>query len=301
MIDTHCHLTDPRLLDQIAAVLGRAQSAGILEMVTIGTDPPDWDAAIALTKEYPNIRCAVGVHPNNCHEVPFERIAELRKYFPSPGTPGEGEGGGSSGPLKSPPPPQLPTRRDFASLSLQSPGVPGEGVRGRIVAIGEIGLDYYHKDASRELQIKFFESQLELARKVDFPVVVHSRESVDDCLAVLKHFPKVRAVFHCFTGTAAEATRIWDASHLTGFTGVVTFRNGRSLLEIAAQAPADRILVETDAPYLTPEPMRKQKINEPAMVIHTATAIAQARGITLEEFDALTTKNAHNFYRWQSP
>jgi TatD DNase family protein len=289
MIDTHCHLTDPRLLDQIAAVLDRAQSAGILEMVTIGTDPPDWEAAIALTKKYPNVRCAVGVHPNNCHEVPFERIADLRKYFPSPGTPGEGRGGGSSGPLKSQPPPQ------------PSPGVPGEGIRGRIVAIGEIGLDHYHKDAPRELQIKFFESQLELARKVNFPVVIHSRESVDDCLAVLKNFRRVRAVFHCFTGTAAEAARIWDAGHLTGFTGVVTFRNGRSLLEIAAQAPADRILVETDAPYLTPEPMRKQKINEPAMVIHTATAIAQARGITLEEFDALTTKSAHNFYRWKSP
>ncbi len=255
MIDTHCHLTDPRLLDQIAAVLGRAQSAGILEMVTIGTDPPDWDAAIALTKKYPNVRCAVGVHPNNCHEVPFERIADLRSYAHD----------------------------------------------ARVVAIGEIGIDHHHKDASPELQTKYFEAQLHVAQELDFPVVIHSRESVDDCLAVLKNFPKVRAVFHCFTGTAAEAARIWDAGHLTGLTGVVTFRNGRSLLEIAAQAPADRILVETDAPYLTPEPMRKQKINEPAMVIHTATAIAQARRTSLEEFDALTTKNAHNFYRWQSP
>ncbi len=182
-------------------------------------------------EKYPNVRCAVGVHPNNCHEVPFERIADLRSYSHD----------------------------------------------ARVVAIGEIGLDHHHKDASPELQAKYFEAQLGLAQELNFPVVIHSRESVDDCLAVLKHFPKVRAVFHCFTGTAADAARIWDAGHLTGFTGVVTFRNGRSLLEIAAQAPADRILVETDAPYLTPEPMRKQKINEPAMVIHTATAIAQAR------------------------
>ena len=264
MIDTHCHLTDPRLLDQIAAVMDRAQSAGICEMVTIGTDPADWEAAIALTGKYSNIRCAVGVHPNNCHEVPFESIAALRTFFPSA-------------------------------------GVPGEGGRGAIVAIGEIGIDRHHKDAPPELQIKYFEAQLDLAQQLAMPVVIHSRESVDDCLSVLKRFPKVRAVFHCFTGAAAEAARIWDGGHLTGFTGVVTFRNGRSLLEIAAQAPGDRILVETDAPYLTPEPMRKQKVNEPAMVVHTVTAIAEARGISIEELDALTTKNAHNFYRWQSP
>jgi TatD DNase family protein len=105
-------------------------------------------------------------------------------------------------------------------------------------------------------------------------------------------------VFHCFTGTAEEARRIWDAGHLTGFTGVVTFRNGQALREIAGNAPGDRILVETDAPYLTPEPMRKQKVNEPAMVVHTAATVAAARGIGLEELDRITTAHALGCYRW---
>ena len=113
----------------------------------------------------------------------------------------------------------------------------------------------------------------------------------------LRAFEGVRAVFHCFTGTADEAKRIWDAGHLTGFTGVVTFRNGQGLRDIAAAAPADRILVETDAPYLTPEPMRKQKTNEPAMVVHTAAAVAAARGMSVAALDDCTTENAMGFYR----
>ena len=104
-------------------------------------------------------------------------------------------------------------------------------------------------------------------------------------------------MFHCFTGTREQARRVWDAGHLTGFTGVVTFRNGQELREIAAEAPADRILVETDAPYLSPEPMRKQKINEPALVVHTAAVLAAARKISLQELDELTTGNAMRFYR----
>jgi TatD DNase family protein len=252
MIDTHCHLTDPRLLEQINNVLARAQSAGVAEMVTIGVDPGDWQAAIELTKKYSNVRCAVGVHPNNCHEVPLERIDDL----------------------------------------------PGYAADQAVVAIGEIGLDYYHHDAPPEMQAKYFEAQLGLALQLELPVVIHCREAIDDCLSMLSRFPKVRAVFHCFTGTTSDAERIWSAGHLTGFTGVVTFRNGRELLEIAAQAPRDRILVETDAPYLTPEPMRKQKVNEPAMVMHTAAAIAQARKISLQELDEITTGNAKAFYRW---
>ena len=130
------------------------------------------------------------------------------------------------------------------------------------------------------------------------PVIIHCREAVDDCLSILRAFAGVRAVFHCFTGNAHEARRIWDAGHLTGFTGVVTFRNGQMLREVAAAAPADRILVETDAPYLSPEPMRKQKINEPALVVHTAAVVAGARNISIEELDRITTGNALGFYRW---
>ncbi|MGD0388572.1 MAG: TatD family hydrolase [Tepidisphaeraceae bacterium] len=252
MIDTHCHLTDPRLLEQLDAVLARAREAGVGNMVTIGTHPADWDAVLRVTRERPNVRCAVGAHPNYCHEIQLEQLARLRELCAEPS----------------------------------------------VVALGEMGLDYHYDTSARTKQAEYFEAQLELARELNMPVIIHCREAVADCLAMLARFSGVRAVFHCFTGTAQEARRIWDAGHLTGFTGVVTFRNGQALREIAAEAPEDRILVETDAPYLTPEPMRKQRVNEPAMVVHTAAAVAAARGISLEKLDQITTANAMGFYRW---
>jgi TatD DNase family protein len=252
MIDTHCHLTDPRLMEQLPAVLERAAAAGVSGIVTIGTSPGDWEAAIGVTHGRANIRCAVGVHPNHSHEVEFAEIARLKEYA----------------------------------------GLPA------VVAIGEMGLDYHHSFSSRELQAKYFVAQLEIAREAKLPVVIHCREAVEDCLSILRGFSQVRAVFHCFTGTMDEARRIWDGGYLTGFTGVLTFRNGEALREIAAAAPVGQILVETDAPYLTPEPVRKQKTNEPAFVVHTAAVLAGVRKISLAEVDELTTRNAKRFYRW---
>lgn len=253
MFDSHCHLTDPRLLEQLDSVLARAEAAGVTRIVTIGTHPEDWAVAFAVAKQHENVRCAVGAHPNNCHEFELPQLAKLREYCGDP----------------------------------------------VVVALGEMGLDYHHKFAPRKMQAEFFEAQLALANELSMPVVIHCREAMDDCLAILNRFPGVNAVFHCFTGTGEEARRIWDAGYLTGFTGVVTFRNGQALRDITAAAPADRILVETDAPYLTPEPMRKRKTNEPAMVVHTAAVVAAARKISLEELDAITTANAMGFYRWR--
>jgi TatD DNase family protein len=253
MIDTHCHLTDPRLADQIDAVLSRAAAAGVEKMVTIGTRPGDWEAALALVGGRDNLRCALGIHPNHCHEVVLDQIQTLRRLQQNPA----------------------------------------------VAALGEMGLDYHYDLAPKARQMQFFSAQLELAAELGRPVIIHCREAVDDCLAILRSFSSIRAVFHCFTGTMPEAERILAAGHLIGFTGVVTFRNGQALREVAAVAPADRILVETDAPYLTPEPMRKQKINEPALVMHTAAAVAVARGISLAELDELTTRNALGFYQWK--
>jgi TatD DNase family protein len=232
--------------------MARAAAANVDRMVTIGTSPPDWEAAIALTRRYPNVKCAVGAHPNESHEIDPENLPKLRQYCTD----------------------------------------------SNVVALGEMGLDYHYGLQHRSRQQQFFENQLQLARELKMPVVIHSRDATDDCLSTLSSFPGVKAVFHCFTGSTAEAKRIWRAGYLTGFTGVVTFKNGQELRDIAKAAPADRILVETDAPYLSPDPMRKQKVNEPALVIHTAAIVAQIRGMTLEELDALSTQNAMTFYRW---
>lgn len=253
MIDTHCHLTDPRLLPQIDDVIARARAAGVVRMVTIGTEPSDWQPCIDVCRRFDNVRCAVGVHPNHCHEVDPAEVPRLREVQREPA----------------------------------------------VVALGEMGLDYHHAFAPRELQLKFFEMQLELAAELKRAVVIHSRESIDDCLAVMRNYTVPAAVFHCFTGSAAEAKNVLDAGYLIGFTGVVTFKNAPQLREIARTMPADRILVETDAPYLSPEPFRKQKVNEPALVMHTAAAVATARGVSIEEIDQLTTANASRFYGWE--
>jgi TatD DNase family protein len=249
MIDTHCHLTDPALFSQLDAVMARAAAAGVNHIVTIGTSPADWPVCLEVCRRYPNVRCALGVHPNYCNEAELAQIAGLR--------------------------------------DLQNEAA--------VVAVGETGLDYHYDDVPRPRQLEFFRAQLEIAADADRSVVIHSRQAIDDCLAVLKNF-KVRAVFHCFGGSKAEAARIIDAGYLIGFTGVVTFKKTAELREIAARAPADRILVETDAPWLSPEPKRGQKINEPALVMHTAAVVAAARGVDLAEIDRLTTENARRFY-----
>src|SRR5689334_10634139 len=229
MIDSHCHLTDPRLLEQLDAVLSRAAQAGVDRMISIGTNIGDDGAVIALCRGRANLRCVIGIHPNYCHEAKIEDVATLRELQRDPS----------------------------------------------VAALGEMGLDYFHKFADRTTQVRFFEAQLALAQELNRPVVIHSRESIDDSLAMMKNFPGVPAVFHCFTGSSVEAKRIIEAGYLLGFTGAVTFKKNDDLREAARLAPRDRVIVETDAPYLTPEPMRKVKTNEPSFVMHVATTIAQ--------------------------
>jgi TatD DNase family protein len=167
-----------------------------------------------------------------------------------------------------------------------------------VVALGEMGLDYHYDFSPRDVQKKVFTAQLDLARELNRPIVIHNREATDDCLAILKDFPTIPAVFHCFTGTPAEARQILDQGYLLGFTGIVTYKKSDALREVAQFTPADRIFVETDAPYLSPDPVRKQKVNEPSFVMHTAQLVAQLRNISLDELDKITTENVSRHFRW---
>ncbi len=251
MIDSHCHLTDPRLGDQLDAVLDRAVDAGVTQFVTIGTDPDDAVHAIAVCEKHPTrVRCAIGIHPNHCQTVELSAVGQIR---------------------------------DLA------------GHRS-VVAIGEMGLDYFHRLSDRARQRQFFEAQLNLAAETTRPVVIHCREAVDDAIAVLRSFPTVRSVFHCFTGTVDEAVRIVEAGHMLGFTGPITYKKNDELREAVRLTPIERILVETDAPYLSPEPVRSQKTCEPAFVAHTLAMVARVKGILLQEADRATTENTNRFY-----
>ena len=170
-----------------------------------------------------------------------------------------------------------------------------------VLALGEMGLDYHYDFAPRDIQKRIFLAQLDLARLRNRPIVIHCREAVDDCLAILRDFPTLRANFHCFTGFKSEARRILDLGHMIGLTGVVTYKKSDELREIAAFIPDAQLLIETDAPFLSPEPVRKHKNNEPGFLIHTAAAIARIRGVTLQKLDEITTANVARFFGWTVP
>ncbi|HEX8914473.1 MAG TPA: TatD family hydrolase [Humisphaera sp.] len=250
MIDTHCHLTDPRLGEQLDAVLDRARAAGVGRMVTIGTGVDDAVAVVAVCRGRPFLRCAVGVHPNYSHEHDDARWWELRQIQTDPA----------------------------------------------VVALGEMGLDYHYDYSPKPRQRQVFEHQLSWATELNRPVVIHSREATDDTLAILRQFPAVRALFHCFTGAPDEARKILDQGYLIGFTGALTYKRNDGVREALRLCPRDRFVVETDAPYLSPEPKRSQRVNEPALVVHVAECAARELGTTVEAIDRITTANAERFY-----
>jgi TatD DNase family protein len=169
---------------------------------------------------------------------------------------------------------------------------------GLVGAIGETGLDWYRTTAPAELQREFFGRHLRLAQRLSLPVVIHTRESIRDVLDTLRAAAAsgpLAAVLHAFTGTAAEAAEAIDLGCHLGFAGMVTFRSAAALREVAKGVPLDRLLVETDSPFLSPEPLRGRR-NEPANVVHTARCLALARGEPFDRFAAATTANARRVF-----
>ena len=173
-----------------------------------------------------------------------------------------------------------------SSLSPLSPHLHGKPQS----AIGEIGLDYYYSRDTRDAQLKLFASELERARSLDLPVVIHTREAAEDTVALLKEIPS-RGIIHCFTGTPAEAKQYLDLGFYVSISGIVTFRAADNVRETALTIPDDRILIETDSPFLAPVPMRG-KPNEPAFIAHTCRFLAKLRGTDEEAFAELTFRNA---------
>ncbi|MBU0716795.1 MAG: TatD family hydrolase [Planctomycetes bacterium] len=167
-----------------------------------------------------------------------------------------------------------------------------------IVGLGEMGLDYHYDFVDRAVQRRVFADQLRLAARLDKPVVIHSREAFDDTVQLLgEHgFRDRPVVFHCFTGTRAEAQRVEAGGWRISFAGVVTFKKSGRLQEIAQAYPADRLMVETDSPYLSPEPVRSRRPNEPAFVAHTARFLSELRGEGFAELAAQTARNTREFF-----
>ncbi len=249
LIDTHCHLTNQKFIDDVDAVIAAAQEVGVIHLMTIGTGIADAKACRALAKRYPNvISCAAGLDPFSCHEA--------------------GD------------------RFDTALADLDD-----LLATGAYRALGEIGLEYFHHLAPHEVQQQQFEAQLDLAVRHDLPVVIHSRDAHPDVLTILRRNQKNRGIIHSFTGTVADAHAFLELGWYLSFNGMVTFKANDELREAAAIVPNDRLLIETDAPYLAPIPHRGRRC-EPAFIQQTMRVIAEHRGQRVEDIAAWTTRNA---------
>jgi TatD DNase family protein len=276
LIDTHCHLDFPEFADDLDAVIKRAVAAGVDRMITIGTSLGSSRAGIELANRYPNVYATVGLHPTSIGENTPEFIEELKQLAQHPKVVGIGECG-----------------LDFYRLpDDDKPDI----VETAFGSITQSGIETELRiDSLKAAQAAAFEQQLELAAQLEKPVVIHQRDSWNETLDILKQY-SVKAVLHCFTGGIAELSEVLAMGHHVSFTGIATFKNAADVRAAARVAPADRVMVETDAPYLAPVPHRGKRC-EPAYVGLTAEAIAKERGVSFESFAQTTTANAKRFFR----
>lgn len=274
LVDTHAHLDQDEFAPDRADVVARAHAAGVSAIIAIGTTAASSAAAVELAQQFPGVWAAVGIQPNYCAQAEpgdWDRVVALAR----------------------------------------SP---------KVVAIGETGLDRYWDYTPFAVQQDYFDRHLRLARKLDLPFVVHMRECSRDILEMLQAARRrdelrggdLRGVMHSFTLDAQDNNTENAASEpldmlaqclelglYISFAGMATYKKSQALREAARRVPLDRLLVETDSPYLSPEPVRGIKRNEPAHVVHTATALATARGDSLAEFAAATTANARALFRFE--
>jgi len=283
LIETHAHLDYPDFANDLDDVLRRAVDAGVTRVITIGTSIESSRRAIDLADKYPAVYATIGVHPTYVEEAEEDVFTPLRELAKHP----------------------------------------------RVVAIGETGLDYHElpsekvakekqvqvmtalrteTDEEIEAQIRdgaykskqasLFQQQLDLAVELGLNVVIHQRDAWDDTLRIIQPYAgKLRGVFHCFGGSLNQANEVLGLDHLVSFTGIVTFKNGAAVREVAAEIPLWKFMVETDCPYLAPVPFRGKRA-EPAHTRIVAEAIATARGVPLEEIAEATTETADGFFRF---
>jgi TatD DNase family protein len=249
MIDSHTHLHLCEESD--AELVRRAVAAGVVKMLTVGTNGASARAALAAAEAFPQVYAAIGRHPSEAHGFDDADLAELQALVAHP----------------------------------------------RCVAVGETGLDYYRERAPREDQGRAFRAQIALARSTGTPLIIHTRAADEDTLAILAAEAEgVSVVMHCFS-MPDRLQECLDRGYMVSFAGNVTYKSAADLAEAAREAPDERLLVETDAPYLTPQAVRKHR-NQPAYVTHTAAFIAELRGVSVAELGATVERNAERVFGW---
>jgi len=253
LIDSHCHLNYPGLVEDQQGVLARAREAGVTGMLGISTKLREWDEVIGIAEREPDVWASVGIHP---HEADAHAEVDTAKLVEAAAHP-------------------------------------------KVVGIGETGLDYYYDHSDRTQQQRSFRSHIAASRETGLPLIVHTRDAEADTAAIMQEemgkgvYP---GVIHCFTASREFAETALDLGFYISLSGIVTFKNARDLQETAKIVPADRLLIETDSPFLAPVPVRGRTC-EPAYVSHTARFVAELREIDPEELARTTADNFFNLFK----
>src|SRR3954454_24843492 len=285
LIETHAHLDYPDFAPDFEDILQRATDAGVTRIITIGTSIESSRRAVELAEKYPNVFAVIGVHPTYVEESGEDVITPLRELAANPRVVAIGETGLDYHSLPSL---ELAKERKATQLLVEALQTSTEQ---QIEA--EI-----HDGAYKSKQASLFKLQLDLAVELGLNVVIHQRDAWQDTLEIMRPYAgKVRGVFHCFGGSSEQANEVLDQGHLVSFTGIVTFKNGANVREVASQVPLWQFMVETDCPYLAPVPFRGKRC-EPAHTRIVAETIAAARGVSLDEIAQATTETAEKFFRF---
>ncbi len=258
LVDTHCHINFENYQEDIVDVLARAAAVGVQTIINPAVDLATSQEVLKLTGEHDGIYAAVGIHPNNTADFTDSMI------------------------------------NDIETMAMTA----------KVVAIGEIGLDYHWRESPKETQWKALEAQLALAKKLELPVIIHNREASDDVMVMLEQWvkdlpPKLQqrpGVMHSFSAPESIAERALTAGFYLGFTGPITYKNADQLRHIAASVPLDKMLVETDGPFLTPVPYRGKR-NEPSYIPLIVNRLASIKQISVDELGSATTDNAVRLFQ----
>jgi TatD DNase family protein len=283
LIETHAHLDYPDFANDLEDVIRRAADAEVMRIITIGTSVESSRRAIDLAEKYPAVYAAIGVHPTYVEEAEDDVITPLRELAKNPRVVAIGETGLDYR--------QLPSEKVAKEKQVQ--------VMTALRTETDEEIEAQIRDgAYKSKQASLFQQQLDLAVELGLNVVIHQRDAWQDTLKTMEPYTgKVRGVFHCFGGSLDQANEVLSLDHLVSFTGIVTFKNGAAVREVAAQVPLWKFMVETDCPYLAPVPFRGKRC-EPAHTRIVAEAIAAARAVPLEEIAESTTETAEKFFRF---
>ena len=252
LIDSHAHLEMPEFKRDLEAVIQRAKESGVEYIFTVGTERKDWQRAVEIARNYPQVYAILGVHPHNAKEIDDQTYPILRELC----------------------------RNE------------------KVKAYGEIGLDFFRNLSPRDIQLKRFREQIGLAKELRLPIVVHDREAHQEMLEILKSekAEECGGIIHCFSGDYEMAKACIEMGFYISVPGSITFKNAESIREIIKKIPLESLLIETDAPFLTPEPFRGKR-NEPSYVRYTAQKVAEIKMVSFEKVAEVTTENALRAYR----